>query len=153
MVGNDSEVNAVLIVKKHCFTSIGLIIFSIFKACFLSPASPCHHHNHPRLRCPRHCLHGSPADLGAGGADVATPQRQAAADVGHGAAAGCGAAAGDDTWMGWLGWCLVGASKKTWGDMIYKVRHVLCKDPEGCVFLLLIKRCQIYGWACRSGIW
>lgn len=31
---------------------------------------------------------------------MATPQRQAAADVGSGAAAGCGAAAGDD--MSWM---------------------------------------------------
>ena len=77
------------------------------------PPTIYHHHNHPRLRCPRHCIHGSPTDLGAGGADVATPQRQAAADVGSGAAAGCGATAGDDI----VGWWLVSASKKSWDEL------------------------------------
>ena len=56
------------------------------------------------------------------------------------------------TWVGWLGWCLVGASKKSWGDMIYKVRHVHWRNPEGCLFSCLLKvfSVQIYGWACRS---
>ena len=83
---------------------------------------------------------------------MATPQRRAAADVGSGAAAGCGAAAGDDI----VGWWLVSASKKSWDELgditVHKVRHFDWKGPEGFAFFLCRHSVQIVGWAGGFGV-
>ena len=49
---------------------------------------------HPRFGRTRCCLHGTPEELGARSIELAASQRSAAADVGHGAGAGCRAVAG-----------------------------------------------------------
>ena len=49
---------------------------------------------HPRFGRTRCCLHGTLEELGARSPELAASQRSAAADVGHGAGAGCRAGPG-----------------------------------------------------------